>query len=354
MPGSALVAGAIFTGCWAHIASSFLIRTDPMQKRHHGFTLVELLVVIAIIGVLIALLLPAVQQAREAARRMQCTNKQKQLGLAIHNYHDTFGSFPAGAIWLGEGSTVSENGRDANWGATWALMLLPFIEQSALHDQYDFGVVARNGNATSGNNRVTRQQPEAFICPSHPKPNARLTQDFDGFAKVNYAASLGSARLTETDDFRNNARKGPFSVVGQYGASFRDITDGTTNTILLSEIVVDLTRTDDDRGAWGWSTGATFNGYSTCDSTTDILTPNNRDKMDCSPYASNITDSGNYNYNNSPDAGNTGGVAARSFHPGGVVMCLSDASCQFVAETIDETVFSNAMAISDGNATQLP
>ena len=94
------------------------------SRRRSGFTLVELLVVIAIIGVLIALLLPAVQQAREAARRNSCTNQLKQLGLALHNYHDTFSAFPYGS-----------------WGSTsivsWHVPILPFIEQGALFDRFD-------------------------------------------------------------------------------------------------------------------------------------------------------------------------------------------------------------------------
>lgn len=318
-----------------------------MQKKN-GFTLVELLVVIAIIGVLIALLLPAVQQAREAARRIQCTNQQKQLGLALHNYHDTFGSFPPAAIWLGTGTQAPESGRDGNWGATWALMLLPFIEQDNLHAQYNFGVIARNGNATSGNNQVTRQRPDAFNCPSHPEVSGRLTQDFDGFSKVNYAVSLGAGRSLRRADFNNSARKGAFSVVEQYGANFRDMTDGTSNSIILSEIF-NVNSTGDDRGAWGWSTGATFNGRNG----SNILTPNDNQQYDSSHYSFNSTTQTIYGMNSDPDT-QDGCVAARSFHPGGVIMCMGDASCKFVPETIDETIYTNALAIADGNPTQLP
>jgi len=318
------------------------------MPKKSGFTLVELLVVIAIIGVLIALLLPAVQQAREAARRMQCTNQQKQLGLALHNYHDTFGSFPPGAVWLGSGNEAPEEARDEDWGATWALMILPFIEQDNLHALYDFGALARTGNATSGNNQVTRQRPDAFICPSHPEVTSRLTQNFNGFAKVNYAVSLGACRNMRRADFNNNARKGAFNVVEQYGANFRDMTDGTSNSIILSEIF-NVDSGGDDRGAWGWNSGATFNGRNS----DDILTPNDNQQYDSSRYSFNSTSQTIYGMNSSPDT-NSGCVAARSFHPGGVVMCMGDASCQFVAETIDETVYVNALAISDGNPTQLP
>ncbi|TWT32602.1 DUF1559 domain-containing protein [Blastopirellula retiformator] len=319
-----------------------------MRIRRAGFTLVELLVVIAIIGVLIALLLPAVQQAREAARRMTCTNQQKQIGLAMHNYHDTFGSFPPAAVWLGGTGNAPESGRDGNWGATWALMILPFLEQNNLHAQYNFGNVARD----TTNNLVTRQKPDAYLCPSHPTVTARLTQDYDGFAKTNYAVSLGAGRLLNRSDFTNGARKGAFNVVGQYGAQFRDMTDGTSNSIMLSEIM-NNTATSDDRGAWGWNSGATFCGRNSTGSEV-VMTPNTKTRMDASHYSSNQTNLTVYGQNSNPDAATAAGVAARSFHPGGVIMCLGDASCRFVGETIDATVYANAMAISDGNATTLP
>ena len=97
-----------------------------IHKRLNGFTLVELLVVIAIIGILVGLLLPAVQAAREAARRMQCTNNLKQIGLAMHNYHDTYRSFPIGHHFPGQGNGT---------GWTWTYSILPFIEQSSLYGQ---------------------------------------------------------------------------------------------------------------------------------------------------------------------------------------------------------------------------
>nr|WP_081444677.1 DUF1559 domain-containing protein [Blastopirellula marina] len=316
-------------------------------KKRTGFTLVELLVVIAIIGVLIALLLPAVQQAREAARRMSCTNQQKQIGLAMHNYHDTFGSFAPAAVWLGTG-TSPETVRNDDWGATWALMILPFLEQNNLYDQYDFGVVARD----STNNQVTRQRPDAFLCPSHPEVTTRVTHDFDGFAKTNYAASLGGCRQLPLADFNNSARKGAFSVVGQYGAKFRDMTDGTSNSVILSEIMI-ISHTGDDRGAWGFGTGATFNGRSSATSPEIIMTPNTKNRMDASNYSGNTTTQTVFGFNSNPDSTN-GGVAARSFHPGGVIMCLGDASCRFVSETIDQTTYVNALSIADGNATTLP
>src|SRR5688500_11330903 len=130
----------------------------PCPRR--AFTLVELLVVIAIIGILVALLLPAVQAARESARRMQCSNNLKQLGLAFHNYHDNYKQFPM--AWFITGTTP--------WNSkAWGVSLLPFIEQQPLHDQYDSKRLANFGN----NPTVIRTPIAVFICPSVPGGIAR-------------------------------------------------------------------------------------------------------------------------------------------------------------------------------------
>lgn len=320
--------------------------TSPNPNLRRAFTLIELLVVIAIIAILVALLLPAVQQAREAARRSSCKNNLKQLGLAMHNYHDVHKQFPPAAINLTQ-NPAPENCRHADWGATWILMALPFIEQGALYDQYNFEQVARNGNATSGNNQVTRRRLEAILCPSHPTNSSLLTQDFTGFEKGNYGVNVGSGYLLERDHF-NSSRRGPFSVVGMYGAKFRDITDGTSNSILISEIVTG-TGGGDDKGAWGWCSGPTFNGSSGCDGSVMNLTPNTTRKRDCSHYASNNTNDNNFNRQNSPDAAANGGVASRSYHSGGVQSALGDGTVRFISENIDETIWTNLLAIQDGN-----
>ncbi|MFI4874671.1 MAG: DUF1559 domain-containing protein, partial [Blastopirellula sp. JB062] len=139
-----------------------------------GFTLVELLVVIAIIGVLIALLLPAVQQAREAARRMTCSNNLKQLGLALHNYHDTHGVFPCNML------QTSKN-------ASMLLMLLPYFEQNALHDSINFKADNIAEQVVNGT-RLSKTSIESLICPSEDK--APLLEN--GYAVVSYGGSMGA------------------------------------------------------------------------------------------------------------------------------------------------------------------
>jgi prepilin-type N-terminal cleavage/methylation domain-containing protein len=333
-------------------------------SRNRGFTLIELLVVIAIIAILIALLLPAVQQAREAARRSQCKNNLKQIGLALHNYHDAFGQFAPGAVWHGTnslGGTAPENGRDVNWGATWAIFLLPFEDQGALYNKYDFSRKARQQQANRGQ-VVQRAQLSLMNCPSHPLMTSRLNQDYDGFAKGTYAANATARHYLEQNDFTSMASRGPISIIGQWGARFRDILDGTSNTVLISE-VVKVNAGGDDRGAWGWPSGAVFCGRATpsydmlanppvANSSSVIVTPSSNRYSDSSNYASNANIVHNptlpsWQYNDA-DKGSNGGTAARSLHTGGVQATLCDGSVRFISASIDAQLWANILGIGDG------
>lgn len=200
------------------------MKTDLRKK---GFTLVELLVVIAIIGVLIALLLPAVQQAREAARRMQCSNQLKQLGLALHNYHDTYGAF----VPRRQGPQQSSNRLSGYVG------LLPFLEQAALYDQIRAGD-SSNGIAPWGPTpwsgwSVWNRAPQMLVCPSG-------TSEHSSPEYVNYSFSVGDSISANNGSFTNgivsNTVRGLFHA--QRGTNMREITDGTSNTIAMSERLV--------------------------------------------------------------------------------------------------------------------
>ncbi|UUO07681.1 DUF1559 domain-containing protein [Blastopirellula sp. J2-11] len=193
------------------------------MKKRHAFTLVELLVVIAIIGVLIALLLPAVQQAREAARRMSCSNQLKQLGLAMHNYHDTYRALPARV-----GGTDYQLKRLSGW-----IGILPFIEEKALYDR----IASGDGVEPSFGPRPWRDfapfetQVQKLICPSETE-EAINPDKYDGKGSANYAFSIGDCCRYSLDHQAYESR-GVFSFYNY--CNFKKITDGLSNTVMLGE-----------------------------------------------------------------------------------------------------------------------
>jgi prepilin-type N-terminal cleavage/methylation domain-containing protein/prepilin-type processing-associated H-X9-DG protein len=201
-----------------------------MERR--GFTLIELLVVISIIGVLIALLLPAVQAAREAARRAQCTNNLKQVGIALHNYHEVNDCFPPGNIQARRGDLSLVN----NGAFSVHARLLGFTEQAPLYNAINFSVSCANDSTQQLNTTVTSTRLSLFLCPSDTPPTWNSIDGGGVACGNNYAACMGSS-LEFSADQSGGPPNGVFFYLGTTGrpVGLAGISDGSSNTIAFGE-----------------------------------------------------------------------------------------------------------------------
>ncbi|MBX3436794.1 MAG: DUF1559 domain-containing protein [Planctomycetaceae bacterium] len=297
-----------------------------MKNFRRGFTLIELLVVIAIIAVLIALLLPAVQQAREAARRTQCKNNLKQIGLALHNYHDVHLTFPSG--WVAASFPMSDPEGESGFG--WGSMILPYVEQNNLYDQFNFSLPMDDDTGAPTHRSLLQHRLTVFQCPSDPKPDSFRLEDRYGelleLATANYAGSFG---VTELHGCENPPGTPPVNSGGQCisdGMLFhnsrvriQDASDGTSNTLLVGERTT-FTELDGSKFYGTWS-GALPEVE---ESAARILSH--------SEHAPN-------SFEHPEDWG--------SFHTGGAQFVLGDGHVRFISENIDEAVFQ-ALATRSG------
>jgi prepilin-type N-terminal cleavage/methylation domain-containing protein/prepilin-type processing-associated H-X9-DG protein len=210
------------------------------RKRRCAFTLVELLVVIAIIGILVSLLLPAIQAAREAARRTECSSNLKQIGVALHNYHDHYRSFPSGILYW-PGNLPNPNGDNQMWG--WSALLLPFVEQQGLHDQMRVTSWTLRQLLNNNANRPWVQTPlKVYRCPSDitkdlPNNTPQPTQFYDGGPNncpdPYYAATsnyMGVAGMWDLDEPLINGPDQNGVLYANSRVRFAAILDGTANT----------------------------------------------------------------------------------------------------------------------------
>jgi prepilin-type N-terminal cleavage/methylation domain-containing protein len=293
-------------------------------RRHQGFTLVELLVVIAIIGILVALLLPAVQAAREAARRMKCSNHLKQIGLALHNYHDVHKVFPSG--WVHPGASNLEC-----W--SWSVLILPFMEQSPMHDKLEVhhwnlyqGMQSTVGARIKG---LVETPIDIYICPSdtgYLRPGLiHNNRNFSGSAGYN---AIGGYRpgvtsyvgvMGHRDTAGINANSGVF--FGNSAVSFKDILDGTSNTAAVGERDTQFCRS----GSWVGVRNANGTG------SRGVYTAVGHSRPRLNEPA--ITWSSNAGC----------GEGFSSLHRGGAQFVLCDGSVRFVAETIQHFWVGNGV-----------
>jgi len=317
--------------------------------RARGFTLVELLVVIAIIGVLVALLLPAVQAAREAARRSQCSNNLKQIGLALHNYHDVQNKLPSGYV-------VPTSGTN-RWA--WGALILPYMEQSALHDKLLINTSTVDAAIADTSNRLVIMQTPlgAFRCPSDTAPdlNDQRKLNSQSLATSNYVGSNASDMVAETGGQ-------PHSTGGEYyyadglffknsGLRFADITDGLSNTIAVSERRWSLTNRSGTKIVHG--AGLIYGQSNTALSTATTL----RGDKD---YSHSAVIFGTVRPINSDDP-SYGIHSISSQHPGGVQAVFADGSVHFLSETIEfnssnlvNSVLEMLVSRSDGQPVKFP
>jgi prepilin-type N-terminal cleavage/methylation domain-containing protein/prepilin-type processing-associated H-X9-DG protein len=293
------------------------MRKNKMSNRTDGFTLVELLVVIAIIGILIALLLPAVQAAREAARRLQCTNHLKQLALSLQSYHDAHNQLPYGAL--------------KSHDLAWRVFILPYVEQEGFYKRFDF-----NSSFTSSNNLThALTYVDTFFCPSGTNLLSiytsgqvngvqTYTSHYYGVAGPEGVDASGNPYPVVPSDnasYGDNATSGVLTA--DQAVSITDITDGTSNTIAIGEIVHEYP------GIYGYGTGREGRAVGGGDGQVWVRGSIQRANLACKNIA--------FGMNQPADL--TTRIAFASYHPDGCNFAKCDGSVDFVLEDVDIFVY---------------
>lgn len=304
-----------------------LCRTN---SRRRGFTLIELLVVIAIIAILIALLLPAVQQAREAARRSQCRNNLKQIGIAMHNYHDTFTVMPPGYVQI-PGTNRNE--------ATWIAFLLPYLDQAPLYNQADFNACWGCTTVNGVNYVLQSQRQPTMSCPS----DGIAPLWINVYAKGNYGASNGIGPLINVPGINASppARGAKGAFDGNTRTRLGDVTDGSSNTVFVGELRVVPNTASDHRGVMYYPEGPFIHHN---------FTPNtsvqDRERTLPNGCAVNTTPpcTGSYTAWNNKNML----FSSRSLHVGGVHALLGDGAVRFISDNINLQTWQDLGVPNDG------
>lgn len=329
-----------------------------MLRRRSGFTLIELLVVIAIIAVLIALLLPAVQQAREAARRSQCKNNLKQIGLAMHNYHETFNCFPLGAR---AGATTNSGGAadTDRWagGVNWRVPILPYIDQAPVFNKLNFelgswfsGYASRTAN--NGNAILIGLTMPVYMCPSSnvdPFINTASPQ-YDNPGRLLAMHYVGIAGAYDDPANRGSAacNTGNYGIVCANGVmrpsqltKMSNVIDGSSNTIVVSEqsgMVGNFAISANYGGGWNGvsqtyaaSSMTNLTTYFYAGITTVRFAPNTKTTTSTAsdhPYMTN--------------------TILNSLHTGGIHTLMGDGAVRFVSDNVNMVTFRGACSMDDG------
>jgi prepilin-type N-terminal cleavage/methylation domain-containing protein/prepilin-type processing-associated H-X9-DG protein len=300
-----------------------------MSNRRKGFTLVELLVVIAIIGILVALLLPAIQAAREAARRSECVNNMKQIVLAMQNYHDTHRAFPCGYSHRGSSS-------QPRWG--WAVWIMPYMELNSLYDQLDPTRLRASdfykSGATAQEKELLQTSIDAYLCPSDISRelagNCQFgSNNYFAVAKSNYVAC---ATYSKEPDYPTYANESGGMFYGNSWLTMADCIDGTSTTFALGE-------RDYDHLAATWVGVGRTSSYGNENTLRTLC---------------RATFTQNYNYTAAGQPQNQG-KGTGSFHPGGCNYGLVDGSVQFVADSTNKTNVMKYLSLrKDGQSPETP
>jgi len=336
------------------------------RLRKLGFTLVELLVVIAIIGILVALLLPAIQAAREAARRSQCINNLKQIGVALHNYHDTYKVFPPGGLdygWSGGGGTEPANKTVKNINGL--ALLLPFLEQQSLHSRLDFNQAFSHvgptpqtqsnivpstrpiaGNAgTSGNAAVQAEPVPVFMCPSDRSSLLRLPTtgvyailDGSGYAatKTNYDLSAWRSDYWTFNDWTTQNVMVRRMFGENSDTNTAAVIDGTTNTVAVGETCRWVA--NGSAPSWGFR-GWVMTGVDVAAGINLFAIP---------PTYTWVADKSTI-----PGRLRDWGLCG-SLHPAGANVCLGDASVRFLSENTDVTILTAIATMAGAESIRIP
>ena len=324
-------------------------RFRSVPRKSKAFTLIELLVVIAIIAVLIALLLPAVQQAREAARRTQCKNNLKQLGLALHNYHDVFNRFPIG----------SNNTRAGGWGNPFWVGVLPYVDEAPMYNKWDMNsghIGWIDGNATNGA-LVNGKQMGKWFCPSSPlrelgsargnAPGGIAIPCYAGNAGTSGAFGTFNETRVRSNGYGTTGLGGFFTQMDCHGIN--KMTDGTTNVIAIVEQSdwvlnqnnlaerIDVRSSGGGGGTgsigYGWPMGSA-NANDRQYGLTTVLLPAGTKRVPRN--AAGYNDDGGSNY------------PVQSAHVGGSHVLLGDGSVRFISDNLDFNTFRKLLTRDDG------